>query len=509
MTSFDFSTSPCAVCHPGGGPLEYDRNGNRYDEYASDPANGITSGGDNGLDGDYYKATWAESGVAEADCLICHLPTYDKKARDGQILGQNLQWAATVGASLGTVTGSVKAGDTPTLTYDVAAFNPDGTVPLALSVQPTTAACLTCHGETDWKKKGASFSSRTDVHMRAGMRCVDCHRAGSGAQDPRINGWEMHQIGKGDDPGTLVRDDLDNTMLSCRECHEQRELGAPAPHHEALPTDHLTKIACQTCHIPTRHVKAAHIQDSSVWNTGPFIPTGKRIWSFYGDDLKPWNFYGEKARFTYANQPRFDYRPLLGWYGGQIFPLNKVYTIWVGIEEDGRPGLDMPTMKDFGGMWRAHLADPNAYPQLSEIADDNADGYLDINRPEEVGAIIAATTAMLSDKGVPLEGKRVVFVKGAKLYRSGSQSEDIPAEPYEFTPYGATFKYSHDVAPAKAALGAGGCSDCHSPKSDFLYRETLVDPFDEAARPAMVPQYEALGMTRSRARQLARLKTTP
>ncbi|MFO7971724.1 MAG: hypothetical protein R6U40_08235, partial [Desulfobacterales bacterium] len=72
FTSFIF-TYKCGVCHPGGGAAEYDRNGNRYDQFAADPKKGIISGGENNLDGDYFKSNWAESDVLEADCLICHL----------------------------------------------------------------------------------------------------------------------------------------------------------------------------------------------------------------------------------------------------------------------------------------------------------------------------------------------------------------------------------------------------------------------------------------------------
>jgi len=495
MTSYEFAASPCGVCHPGGGPLEYDRAGNRYDEYARDPAHGITAGGDNRFDGDYYKAKWAESGVAEADCLLCHLPGYDRKGRDAQMLAQNLQWTATVGAGFGTVEGTVKAGETPRLTYRRAAFNDDGTVKLTLAREPETDVCLGCHGETDWKKKGASYQPRTDVHIRAGLRCVDCHPAGTSAPDPRINGWEEHQFAKGDDPNGLVRDDLDNTMLSCRDCHEQRRLGAPRPEHAGMPETHLARMACQTCHIPTRYVKAAQVQDSSVFNTGPFIDPGKRIWSFYGPDLLPWNYYGELARFTTAHQPRFEFAPLLGWYKDQLFPLNKVYTIWPAIEEEGHPGLDMPFMRDYAGMWMAHRADPTQFPQLAEVRDDNHDGFPEVNRPAEIEAVIAATTAMLEAKGIPLAGKRVVFVDGARLYRAGGAVQEIPHEPYEFTPYAATSKYSHDVAPARAALGAGGCTDCHARGSAFFYRETLVDPFDETGQAVTTPQYAALGYT--------------
>jgi hypothetical protein len=67
-----FWAKNCGECHPGGGPAEYDRRGNRYDEFAADPKNRIEHMGDNYLDGDYYQAGWVNSGVTEADCLICH-----------------------------------------------------------------------------------------------------------------------------------------------------------------------------------------------------------------------------------------------------------------------------------------------------------------------------------------------------------------------------------------------------------------------------------------------------
>ena len=57
----------CGVCHPGGGPAEYDRKDNRYDEFARDSKNHIDPLGDNYLDGDYYQSDWDKSGVIEAD----------------------------------------------------------------------------------------------------------------------------------------------------------------------------------------------------------------------------------------------------------------------------------------------------------------------------------------------------------------------------------------------------------------------------------------------------------
>ena len=91
-------TKECGICHPGGGPSEYDREGNRYDEVAKDPKNRIQPRGDNFLDGDYYQSDWAKSGVSEADCLICHLKGYDWKARALAIRGGFFQEAPSSGA---------------------------------------------------------------------------------------------------------------------------------------------------------------------------------------------------------------------------------------------------------------------------------------------------------------------------------------------------------------------------------------------------------------------------
>jgi hypothetical protein len=85
MTSFDFVTATCGNYHPGGGPLEFDREGRRYDAWMADPASGLVAGAENGLDGDYYKARWSETGVIEADCLLCHLPEYDLKRRNAEL----------------------------------------------------------------------------------------------------------------------------------------------------------------------------------------------------------------------------------------------------------------------------------------------------------------------------------------------------------------------------------------------------------------------------------------
>jgi hypothetical protein len=496
MTSFDFVTATCGNCHPGGGPMEYDRDGQRYDVRMASPDSGLTSGGDNGLDGDYYKARWAETGVIEADCLLCHMPEYDYKNRNAQLANLNFRWAATEGAGFGSITGKVAAGEKPKVEYRKDLFDESGNVTLHMSPAPRNETCLNCHAKPDWKKRGASFSAHTDVHLAKGLKCVDCHTSGSRASDPRIRGREVHQIGKGDDPSGWVRNDLDNTVRTCESCHSDGTLGAPIAKHSWLPPLHLDKIACATCHIPRRYTNSALVQASDVFNPAPRItPPPKHIWTFYDQGMSFWNHYGELELFTVKDQPVNEFRPSLIRYKEKIYPANRVHSTWVGYEEEGKPGLNQLFMKDFYSMWLQHRNDPSKYPQLDVIKDDNGDGTLEVNRAQEIDALLQATSSFLKATSFPMEGKRLVYVNGDRKYYSGSDSRDIPHQDYEATPYASVYKYSHNVLAARSALGAGGCTDCHSKKGQFFYAAVLDRPFTESGAPAWMPNYKILGLS--------------
>jgi hypothetical protein len=85
----------CAYCHSGGGWMEKDRNGNRFDEV--DPAT-VTE-----FDGEYYNRgtdennniaassvvsqwDWKKSGVVENDCLLCHVDLNALKVVDPDLV---------------------------------------------------------------------------------------------------------------------------------------------------------------------------------------------------------------------------------------------------------------------------------------------------------------------------------------------------------------------------------------------------------------------------------------
>jgi hypothetical protein len=208
-----------------------------------------------------------------------------------------------------------------------------------------------------------------------------------------------------------------------------------------------------------------------------------------------WNHYGELDLFTVKDQPVDEFRPTLVRYKGKIFPANRVHSSWVGFEEDGKPGLNQLFMRDFFAMWTQHKKNPSAYPQLAKITDDTGDGMIEVNRPEEIDALLDATRAYLTATGFPLERRKLVYVSDDRKYSSGAKFEELPREPHEATPYASVYKYSHNVLPAKAALGSQGCTDCHSTQSAFFYGRVLNQPFTPSGDSQWVPNYRILGLS--------------
>jgi hypothetical protein len=496
MTSFTFITTGCGKCHPGGGSAEYDRHGNRYDRFMQNKKNNLVPGGKNNFDGDYYKAHWDKTGVLEADCMICHLPEYDFSARNEQLERLNFRWAPTEAAGFGHITGSIANNQPVQVKYNLSLFDENKVSP-HIVLEPRDSACLSCHAKPGWKKRGANFRSRTDVHIRAGLKCVDCHPAGSNADDERINGKEMHQLGKGDDPGGHVRNDLDNTCRDCKDCHNTGYLGAPVTRHAWLPPLHLETISCQTCHIPERTVKSARVQAGDVYNSGTKIPSkGKHLWTFYGPDMQYWNHYGDLSMMGYDDKPTHIFTPLQAKYKGKIFPVNRVHSSWPAIQTRGKKGLMQPKMGDVYQMWSLHFKNASIYPNLNKIKDDNGDGQIEINRVEEIDAIISSVKEMLLQTNYPMDGKQVVWVMNDRIYTSGSEYNTIDKKPWEASAYGNAHKYNHDVFPAKSALGRNGCTDCHHPDSRFFFTKIVKYPFDEQAKCVTFPQYQILGLNK-------------
>ena len=145
------------------------------------------------------------------DCLVCHAKDYNWKDRE-----------TLVTDATGTHWGQ------------------DKSLKAALSITkvPTNEACLRCHEHSfsyDYKR-GTPYTPQNDVHAKAGLDCVTCHVT------------EHHKMAKGQYESDMVANDLPDVKVTCSNCH------GDAPHRGKtgkILNEHIAKLSCQTCHIPT------------------------------------------------------------------------------------------------------------------------------------------------------------------------------------------------------------------------------------------------------------------
>ncbi|MDD5168325.1 MAG: cytochrome c3 family protein [Syntrophales bacterium] len=167
------------------------------------------------------------------DCLICHATKYDYSRR-----------------------AVVPTPDTP----EGFRVTQDRSLESARSVggRPTSEACFRCHNLPAgglWWKRGINFSPERDVHVAKGMTCVDCHKA------------EKHKFPNGNDPGGWAKETTTKT-LSCANCH------ADVKHKNPAVNNHLSRISCNVCHIPTIGgvVTRDYVHVVKNSKTGMFVP---------------------------------------------------------------------------------------------------------------------------------------------------------------------------------------------------------------------------------------------
>lgn len=332
----------CGSCHPGGGPMEYGRNSQgRADLTKTLIAGEAANQGQ--LDGDYSsrftadsKSHFRASGVVEADCLICHRSAYRMTERSEQLYRRNYRWAATAGAGLGAVKGAVftysnpvagpdhsdftkgswDLSKRPVVSYnwlDPNLFASDGRMKGRLIKKSVSSKnCLQCHAEGEAKNTGTSFTPAGDVHIKAGLSCVDCHPLVGNAKTQRL----AHQIAKGKSLTGHVRDDLDGVgMRTCISCHSEvkysltrqgatKHARNPQVTHAKLLSGavfHTYLISCQSCHVTAQPLRAMTLLDMSTGReTGYTVDQFDGV-SWLEDYLKaapkpwlPWQTRGKK-----------------------------------------------------------------------------------------------------------------------------------------------------------------------------------------------------------------------
>ncbi|MCC9602467.1 hypothetical protein LOC67_18100 [Stieleria sp. JC731] len=451
---------------------------------------------------------WGLTGSLEIDCLACHgvSGSYDFNARREQIAKENFAWAATAALHIGDINGDVsriKDGSDPNdediqkklpqVTYNASKFAPDGTVFVDLVREPDNNSCYQCHSQRTIDEHGieARWTHDQDVHIRAGMKCVDCHR----------NGIEHHTV-RGF-PGETHPSGQPMVTLSCAGCHLGAEfaaqydsaadhaenthaiedlatdqlpgrLGSPMPAHAGLPALHFEKLACTACHsgpIPRERAlgmmtSLAHSLGEKAHRTGAELPQIQGPVFAKGDDgrVYPHRVFWPAYWATLENDKL---TPL---------PPEKVYEITRRslrvrndfVEEILQPKLKSADMKEVLGEDR-YRAKPEEW--TAEEGDKVAAAVAKAGEAEFAEKVAAALAAIEKETGA----EQAVYVSAGFVYASGDEKDTIKKIEVKDTEAIDMIQWplAHNVRPAGWALGAKGCTECHQDQG-LLFASTVT-----------------------------------
>jgi hypothetical protein len=233
---------------------------------------------------------WHISSQLEIDCLFCHSTgqQHDPAVAAQQIEVQNFKWAPTAALGLAVVRGEArKAPDDwdplappnpdypeqagPRLVWDRTRFDPDDRVFFDVTRRVPNERCLFCHTvrEVGIDAESDLLSTR-DVHLAAGLLCVDCHR--NTIDHATVRGYD----GEAADRGMPAL-----AAYSCAGCHLGTpdpddpdvslggRYGAPHPEHRGLPPVHFDKLTCTACHSgPLPRLKLQQFQTALAHGLG-------------------------------------------------------------------------------------------------------------------------------------------------------------------------------------------------------------------------------------------------
>jgi len=469
-----FFVKNCGACHPGGGFGEYDRQGHLYFSEETKKFGYETFQGSFLFDGDYtpytsgdinVRAPWDQSGVSEADCLICHLKGYAWKDRADALRVGFFKHGPTVGA--GWAAFKLAQGQSDTLTVDEITVDYSKkeltdfeNLHLQIVRKPSDENCWTCHAVSDGKKRGRQWSAETDIHKAREFTCLSCHPS-----DPN------HNFAKGNTLQETVRDDLDNTMNSCEDCHYKgKDRKAPRYRHPFSPR-HMKRIACQTCHIPYQSASADLVYDlastgsSTVYDTSRFLT---------GDPVDPKPSLTETSTAVWY--------PQLREFKGRIVPVKTlVVTSWGDLDEQTQTVRPIP-------LWKIRSL------KRPPLKDDDGDGIPEVNTLDEIKSQLKVLKSN-DPFGNPV-AQSPVLVKGGFLYRLDKKGDVEKIKHDQATP--VDFSLSHNVVSGSSVLGARGCRDCHTKTSPFFLRKILIDPLNENGKPVYAEAWERFGIDREK-----------
>lgn len=379
------------------------------------------------------------SGKLEINCMACHDadPAHNQAEYADQIARQNFRWAAAATCSFASVSGLARNMPNnydplmpeplndpklipPAVTYRKSAFDHKNQVFFNIVRKVPTERCYFCHSNYDISKAGlGKWAADEDVHLAAGLTCIDCHR----------NGLE-HNITRGYEGEASVSKNPLAAAMSCESCHNNGLLGASIPKHLGIPPVHFDKLTCTACHSgPRPEQKTLRTKTSRAHGLGTYNVNKS-------DDVLPHIIYP-----VFAKQEN-----------GKIGPHKLIWpAFFASLKDQKVTPIPIEVVK----------------PVVSKIIDDKnlpTSGDWPNLTGEQIGKVLESLK--------PAEGK-AVYICGGKLYRLDDKGRLVAIEHDAAKPY--LWPIAHDVRPAAQSLGARQCQDCHSTEAPFFFADIEVD----------------------------------
>ena len=357
--------------------------------------------------------------IAGSDCLVCHLAEgYDFAKRIEHFDAGHFSTAPFIAAGLIDAEGN----------YDTPRFDSDGRINLDLLADAGPDACLPCHTVRNLETaENPRWLHDEDIHLSAGMTCVDCHR--SGIAHHIVRGYE----------GESHPSELDVSSLSCRGCHMGDgggHQGAPKPLHQGLPPFHLEEIHCTGCH------------------SGPVVTSSAiRQWTSRAHRL------GEPSQKRDSTTPPRIIASIWRDDSGKLGPVRLAWPDGWGLLDES--GAIRPIAPDL--LRRPLRKTLRVRANLAKEISARLSGK---DATELIHAALLEIDESIEEEGVP------VFFSGGRVL--ASDGAGALSEVSSDAASAVRWPIAHPVRPARAATGAGGCTDCHSSASRWL--STAVGP---------------------------------
>lgn len=405
-------------------------------------------------------ARWDVSGQQQINCLACHEINrgYDSAEYVAQIKKENFRWAPTAASGIGQVEGSAaKMPDhfdlygnfdapspnspVPMVFYENSPFNRKGEVLFEIERKVPNEKCYACHSTAIVGAENERWHADEDVHLSAGMNCVDCHR----------NGLD-HKMNRG-----YADEKMGVASLTCAGCHLGEgesalagRMGAPKPEHAGMPLVHFDKLSCTACHSgPSPQPELANIKTSISHRLGT-------------------RGVNKSAQAV----PHLQAPVFLPGHDGKIAPHKMIWpAFWASLNDEKITVIQTEIVRKI-------ILETTTYRDTLSTGE----------WPQFSDSLLIVVLNKLVEEDSTL-GKTGYF-SGGKLFTAENDSQLVAEQHPMAAPY--SWPLVHDVRPAQQSLGSNGCSDCHSLNSPIYFAN--ISPLS----PVTSAQGEKISMTRFR-----------